>query len=33
MANAMMGPMATRFEKLLDEMKKIDGFRSPPTST
>ena len=26
MANAMMGPMATRFEKLLDEMKKIDGF-------
>lgn len=23
---AMMGPMATRFEKMLDSMKKIDGF-------
>jgi len=26
MLYAMMGPMATRFEKLLDEMKRIDGF-------
>jgi hypothetical protein len=26
MLYAMMGPMATRFEKLLDEMKKLDGF-------
>ena len=26
MLYAMMGPMATRFETLLDEMKKIDGF-------
>jgi hypothetical protein len=26
MLYAMMGPMATRFEKLLDELKKIDGF-------
>jgi hypothetical protein len=26
MTYAMMGPMATRFEKMLDEMKKIDGF-------
>ncbi len=26
MAYAMMGPMATRFEKMLDEVKKIDGF-------
>jgi hypothetical protein len=26
MLYAMMGPMATRFEKLLDELKKLDGF-------
>jgi hypothetical protein len=26
MSYAMMGPMAGRFEKMLDEMKKIDGF-------
>ena len=26
MSFAMMGPMATRFEKMLEEMKKIDGF-------
>lgn len=26
MSYAMMGPMAARFEKMLDEMKKIDGF-------
>ena len=26
MTYAMMGPMATRFGKMLDEMKKIDGF-------
>jgi hypothetical protein len=26
MSYAMMGPMAGRFERMLDEMKKIDGF-------
>jgi hypothetical protein len=26
MSYAMMGPMAGRFEKMIDEMKKIDGF-------
>jgi hypothetical protein len=26
MSYAMMGPMAARFEKMLEEMKKIDGF-------
>lgn len=26
MMYAMMGPMASRFEKLLDEMKKLEGF-------
>ena len=26
MTYAMMGPMATRFEKMLEEMKEIDGF-------
>ena len=26
MAYAMMGPMAARFEKMLEEVKKIDGF-------
>jgi len=26
MLYAMMGPMATRFEKTLDELKKLDGF-------
>ena len=26
MMYAMMGPMASRFEKMLDEMKKLDGF-------
>ncbi len=26
MLYAMMGPMATRFEKALDELKKLDGF-------